>query len=236
VGNTWIPNKESELSTDLVLQLAQIHEHPSARTPEKCLINNIQSNENINNLSLKNIKKSYFIDSIFEFDTRNYTKFNNYEYLKVLPVEEEHYKIVEQVHRDDTNYIVEIFLLPNSNKSKYLLINEIGLQDLTQRERASIGTGFGLETSGVPNRRFVQEEKIYLDKEQLQDVLKFYNGLAGYQSGIYTTPLASRDATITSNIMEVSGGSRLNYRIHPDWIAQTKDATYNNYTQVEFDN
>ena len=235
VNNTWVPNKETDLSVDLVLQLAQTYSHPNSQIPKKCLINNIQSSQNINNLSLKDIKKSYFQDAFFEFDTRNFTKFNNYEYLKVLPVEEKYYKIVEKIHKEDTNYIVEIFFIPNINKDKYLLINEIGLQDITQRERAAIGTGFGVETSGIPNRRFVKENKLYLDKEQLSDVLKFYNGLAGNGAGIYATSLASRDATITSETLEVSGGSRLNYRVHPDWGVTTTTGGFN-YTKVEFDN
>ena len=83
----------------------------------------------------------------------------------------------------------------------------------------------------------VTEDKLYLDKDQLRDVLKFYNGLAGLGTGVYATTLASRDATITSGILEVSGGSRLNYRIQPDWTNLfTKQANFNNYENLEFDN
>ena len=55
-------------------------------------------------------------------------------------------------------------------------------------------------------------------------------------ANIYTN-LASRDATITSGTLELSGGSRLNYRIQPDWTpGVTTQGTYLNYTNVEFDN
>ena len=56
---------------------------------------------------------------------------------------------------------------------------------------------------------------------------------------MYATTLASRDATITSGTMEVSGGSRLNYRLSPTWgagNAGNTQANYNNFTSVELDN
>ena len=109
------------------------------------------------------------------------------------------------------------------------------LQDLTLRENAGIGTGFGIETSGVPLKQFVQEDKVYLNKTQLRDILKFFNGLIGQDSGDYYTAVATRNAIISSGTMEVSGGSRLSYRIHPEWGPHSKGAA-NNYTRVEFDN
>ena len=60
--------------------------------------------------------------------------------------------------------------------------------------------------------------------------------MIGQGIGQYATNIASRDATITSGTLEVSGGSRLNYRIHPEWGPHTKDGTYENYTEVEFEN
>jgi hypothetical protein len=239
----WVPNYESELSKSLVLGKLthrftfDVEDTNFYSQTSRCLLNTISPSEReINNVSLNNIKKEFFKTFELEFDTRNYTKFNNFEYTDIIPINEQQFNITEQVHRDDTNYIIEVFFLPNNNSEKYLLINDISLQDVTQREQAGIGTGFGLETSGVPHRRFIQEDKIYLDKGHLRDVLQFYNGLMGQRAGVYTTPLASRDATISSGVLEVSGGSRLNYRMHPDWVNNTKDATFNNYTEVEFDN
>lgn len=242
---TWTPNGkwsahlESNLSREAVLsQLAHKLYFPEYKPQLKgieskyCLKNTLESTS----LSLKNIKKRYFENKFIEFDTRNFTKFNNFEFLDIIPITHEQYQISQQVHTEDTNYIIEIFFVPTNNEKKYLLINDISLQDITLRDYAGLSTGYGIETSGIPNKRFVKEDKLYLDKEQLRDVLQFYNGLMGQRSGVYTTSLASRDATITSGIMDVSGGSRLNYRIHPDWVNNTKDATFNNYTQVELDN
>jgi hypothetical protein len=44
---------------------------------------------------------------------------------------------------------------------------------------------------------------------------------------------ASRQASITSGIFETSGGSRINYRHHPDWGPQTKSAGFNQYTSID---
>ena len=60
--------------------------------------------------------------------------------------------------------------------------------------------------------------------------------MTGKATGEYTTNLNSRDATITSDIHESKGGSRLNYRISPEWVDNTKDVNHGNYEEVEFDN
>jgi hypothetical protein len=211
-------------------------------TTEFCLGNmsDSTSSESINNNTLLNLQESYFENFLIEFDTRNFTIQNNFEYLDIIPIENDIYKVTPQVNMDDTNYIVEVFFFPN-NRDRYLLIDSIELTDVTQRQNTGIGTGHGLATSGVPFRPFIREDKLYLAKDQLRDVLKFYNGLAGLGTGMYATTLASRDATITSGTLELSGGSRLNYRIAPDWTpGVAKETTlphrHQNYTNVELDN
>ena len=247
---SWTPNgkwevtKESSLSIPAVKNsLAHIYDfpiyQPALIDEEFCLGNTSDSNEVINNNTLKNLKEEYFRNFEIEFDTRNFTKHNNSEYLDIIPMDNDVYKVTEQVNMDDTNYIVEVFFIPNSNPDKYLLIDSIELQDVTQRENTGIATGHGVATSGIPLRPFVTEDKLYLEKDQLRDVLKFYNGLAGLGTGMYATSLASRDAMITSGTMEVSGGSRLNYRLSPTWgagNAGNTQADYNNFTNVELDN
>jgi len=245
---TWTPKQKWEVIRDTRISLPGVKNLLShiydfvLKTPDPvdeiyCLGNISDSSEVINNNTLKNLKDKYFETFTIEFDTRNFTIHNNYEYLDIIPIEDDIYQITEQVNRDDTNYIVEVFFIPNNNPTKYLLIDSIELEDVTQRDQAAIGTGHGVATSGIPFRPFVTEDKLYLDKEQLRDVLKFYNGLAGLGTGVYATTLASRDATITSGTLELSGGSRLNYRIQPDWTnLVTKQTNYNNYTNVELDN
>ena len=140
----------------------------------------------------------------------------------------------DQVHRD-RNYVIEVFFLPNNKGAKYLLIDSIDLEDSTLRYEAGISTGMGLETCGIPLRPFVEEYKYKLDKEELANVLNFYNGLTGVRAGENTTPLASRDYLVTEDIMGPFGGSRINYRYNPEWLTHI-DGSYDNYTEVEFDN
>ena len=210
--------------------------------PVLCLGNTVSTGSETNPGSLKDITSSDFQTFEVDFDTRNYTIHNNFEYLDIIPIENSDYEITEQVNRDDTNYIVEIFFMPNTNYDKYLLIQSIELYDVTQRENTGIGTGHGVATSGIPLRPWVKEDKLYLNKEQLQNILKFYNGLAGQGAGIFATTLASRDATISSETMEVSGGSRLNYRINPIWTPgftwqqAPSDHRHYDFTNVELDN
>ena len=237
----WEPIRQARLSQPLVTNvLSHIYEfdlkQPNADEKVYCIGNTTRGESVINDVSLGNIKKSYFETFTIDFDTRNFTDKNGSEYLKVIPIREEDYVLTEQVNMDVTNYIVEIFFIPNANTDKYLLIDSIELQDKTLRDYAGVGTGHGIESSGTPLRPFVKEDKLELSKDQLRDVLKFYNGLIGQGVGQYATEIASRDATITSGILEVSGGSRLSYRIHPEWGPYAKDGTTQQYTEVEFEN
>ena len=166
--------------------------------------------------------------------------------MKVIPIPDAFNKLSPNnlVHKNqDTNYVVEIFFKPQSNLGKYLLIDSINLTDLTQRENAGIPTGYGLATSGIPLRPLVggpgavaQTDKLYLDKGQLMDTLNFFNGLIASGPALYNTNLASRDAIITSGTMEVSGGSRLNYRISPIWVSGAADGDTNQITQIDIIN
>lgn len=243
----WVMHKESDLSIDVVLGLSHVYNFntkvPDSDQITKCIAWQKETSEFTPDISLLNIKEDYFETFEVEFNTHNETIHNNYQYLDIIPVSSEFAKIQPLVNMEDTQYYVEVFFVPQpatvGKLSKYLLIDSIELQDVTQRENAGIGLGHGVETDGTPLRHFIHENKLYLDKEQLRDVLKFYNGLAGVGTGIYATNLASRNAILTSGTMEVSGGSRLNYRLSPTWGATNADntqANYNNFTRVELDN
>lgn len=237
--NNWQLHSEADLSMDTVLgTLAHTYEfnQKTIDKNESVCLGNLLSDGLVNDIKLSDLRKNYFDGVEILFDTRNYTIFNNAEYLQVLPVPEEYYQYKDLVHGEDTDYYVEVFFLPNNDPNKYMVIDSIELQDLTLRENAAIGTGHGIRTKGIPLRPFVREDKLYLEKEQLRDVLKFYNGLAGLGSGEYATNLAARDSTITAAGQGAEGGSRLNYRISPEWLLNTKQSTYNNYETLEFDN
>jgi len=242
VNNTWTPSNETDISLNLVLNnlsnqyLFELKNQGVVEEEGLPCYADFENQTSNNDKSLNSIKQSYLETFSITFDTRNFTTENNYEYLEVLPISDENYQKVNQVHKDSTNYIIEVFFVPNRDINKYLLIDSIELQDLTLRENAGLGTGYGVETEGVPLKKFVKEDKVYLNKEQLRDTLKFFNGLAGLETGLYSTNIASRNATLASGTLELSGGSRLSYREHPEWNIHTKNAIYNNYTRVEFEN
>lgn len=242
----WVPTKTSDISLDVVKNLSNIFSFSEFDPTENsittsaydyCLETYVSKNgTEANEISFRNIKKEFFSKISMEFDTRNFSISNNREYLTDPPYSlktDDLYSKFGKIHLDDTNYIVEIFFLPNT-ADKYMILESAHLTDLTLRESASIPTGHGLETSGWPLRRFVKEDRLYLDEYELREVLKFYNGLAGLDTK-YSSILNSRDATLTSGTLDISGGSRLNYRIHPDWVTNTKQANHNNYELLEID-
>ena len=252
----WALHNATNISLPTVLgSYAHIHTYDLKTTESTeeetiyCLGNTSESTQEsvINNVSLNNILEGYFETYELNFDTRNYTNYNNYEYLKIIPVPEEYYRFEQTVNRDDANYYVEIFFLPPTNPGKYLLIDSISLEDSTQRDNAGLGTDHGIQTSGIPLRKFVKEDKLYLNKEQLRTVLKFFTGLAGKGYGLYKTSLASRDFRIGPNANDIygilygndlgpSGGSRLNYRIHPLWGDGSTKRGNNSFENVVVDN
>ena len=234
----WTPTDASTLNIEQVIQKL-CHKYtfnvsdPGIET-EYCLNSKTVAPNSVNDLGLTNIKESFFHNVKIDFDTRNFTIHNNYEYLDIIPKTNEQFKITDQVHKD-RNYVIEVFFIPNNNYEKYLLIDSIGLEDTTLRYQAGVSTGIGVETSGIPLRPFVTEFKYEFSKEELANILSFYNGMLGYRAGENTTNLASRDASITSGVLEVSGGSRISYRVQPEWGVYAL-GTHDNYTSVEFEN
>ena len=233
----WTPTTVSSLNINQVtkkLSHTYTFQPTSPKERESCFNSLVAPEQTVNDKSINTLKEEYFQNFEVDFDTRNFTIHNNFEYLDIIPKTNEQFKITDQVHRD-RNYVIEVFFLPNNKGAKYLLIDSIDLEDSTLRYEAGISTGMGLETCGIPLRPFVEEYKYKLDKEELANVLNFYNGLTGVRAGENTTPLASRDYLVTEDIMGPFGGSRINYRYNPEWLTHI-DGSYDNYTEVEFDN
>lgn len=166
---------------------------------------------------LVNITEDYLQTFSLEFNTFNFTNYNNSEYLEVIPIPDVYHASKATVHDINTNYIVEVFYYPADNENKYLLIDSISIQDLTLKYNSGIDTGYGIEVSGIPLTTFSEIYKYYPDKTELRNILKFFNNLT---TNIYST----RNASISVSALDTSGGSRLNYRLHPDLIS-TKAAT-----------
>jgi len=61
--------------------------------------------------------------------------------------------------------------------------------------------------------------------EYLRRIIRFFNDSSNAK--------ASRVVANTEDTFEVSGGSRLNYNLRPDWREHTKDSTFGNFTSVD---
>lgn len=147
--------------------------------------------------------KEDFIDFDIEFSTRN----------KHIVVPESYYRFHNKLHRTTQNYIIEVFMFPNTqNIDKFVLLDHLNLVDMTNNLRTKPPV-YGTET-GLSIEPLCDLRRIELSREQILTILRFFNKLSG---ATFRRALASRDAIQTSSILEVSGGSRLNYRQNYKW-------------------
>jgi len=93
------------------------------------------------------------------------------------------------------------------SNSKFVVFEDIAIKDVTDYNKAVIQTKYG---------------DAQLDVKDLKAVFRFFKDL--------NTGMASRNSTITSGTMEVSGGSRLNYRSN---IAMFGTPNVNDHNQLQ---
>jgi len=93
-----------------------------------------------------------------------------------------------------------------------MLLDEVRVQDLTMKKLSEI---FAAGTKSDPLciiddlKRGCLEYRVELSKQDLFDVFKHFNNIAGKNAA---TAYASRDKDKTQTIMESEGGSRIDYR------------------------
>ena len=114
--------------------------------------------------------------------------------------------IFGKVHRVNQKYTLEFFVL-TGDPDKFVVFEDISIKDITNYNKSVIETEYG---------------EAQLDSSDLKALFIFLKNIS---SG-----LASRNATNTSATMEVSGGSRLNYRSNIAMFTNSEDA---NYKQLE---
>lgn len=113
-----------------------------------------------------------------------------FEFDTINPTGNRYYNFLSPVNTTNTIYNIDIFLKAPS-KDRFVIFDSFSIEDITNKENAIIQTNHG---------------NYELTKKELQTCLKYFNDL---RRGI-----ASRDSTITSSIMDVSGGSRASYRVN----------------------
>lgn len=179
-----------------------------------------QQDQNVRSLKCIQIISRKDIDPLLSFDETDFTnfeiKFNTYNtkcfgsYIYETPVDNNYFKDFGQVHRKNQNYVIEVMLLP-ANTGEFLLLDKVEVVNLTMNEMSKF-VAIGNDCSNY---------KIDLSKNHLNSIFKFWNDISGKNSKI---GLASRDSLQTSGTMYSQGGSRLDYRLHTDWLRRG-DAT-----------
>lgn len=143
--------------------------------------------------AISNISKATLNEIKFKFSTHNNRTINLGEtYLS---------NISDKLHRTNQKYTLELFIT-QGHVSKFVVIENIEIQDLTNYNKAVIKTEYG---------------DAQLNMSNLKGVFRFFKSIS--------TGLASRNAITTSSTMEVSGGSRLNYRSNSSMFLTTTEAT-----------
>jgi hypothetical protein len=112
-----------------------------------------------------------------------------------------------KVHRTNQKYTLELFASQGSN-TKFIVFEDISIRDITNYNKAVIQTKYG---------------DAQLDSNDLKAVFRFFKDIS--------TGLASKNATITSSVMEVSGGSRMNYRSQSH-MYDPVSGSYGNLTEL----
>ena len=98
----------------------------------------------------------------------------------------------------------------SGDSNKFVVFENISIENLTYKnEFAIIETAYG---------------DVSLDKKDLKGVFRFLKDLH--------TGINSRTASVTSGVMEVSGGSRLNYRANSSMFTPTVDPTFGRITDI----
>jgi hypothetical protein len=131
-------------------------------------------------------------------------------------------KSYNQLHRLDQEYVVEIFMSPKSNSDDYMLVDKVEMQDLTLKRLTEVFAAGTLSNPLCKIKDFTkvcEEYRVDLNIPELFSILRHFNNLSGKgnQEG-----LASRNSSKTSAIMGTDGGSRLDYRLHLDFLDKTE--------------
>ena len=162
------------------------------------------------------LRETDFEELTVKFNTSNRSLLLPYDYQKTY----------KQLHRKDQQYVVEVFMVPNGAVENFMLLDTIKLQDLTLKKMSEIFVNGKYHDPQCIMPEVVgncAEYRYPLTKDRLRQIFRFFNTIAGKNSA---DGLASRDAFGSSAIMDVSGGSRLDYRTKTEWADSIIRGTY----------
>jgi hypothetical protein len=148
------------------------------------------------------ITEEDFTNFTVRFDTRN----------RDIRLPDSYLRNYGKLHRKDQEYVIEVFVSPGGQPDSYMLLDKVEVQDITMKKLSEIfAAGTKSDPLCVLNdlRRGCLEYRVDLTKQDLFDVFKHFNNIAGKNAA---TAYASRDKAKTETIMESEGGSRIDYR------------------------
>ena len=145
-------------------------------------------------------------------------------------------KTIGDLHTENQNYVIEFFMVPDNDLTKFVLVDHIGLLDRTLSEKITYDVSgdwhpapFSILRRG--NKYLNPTEDTYTP-EDIRTIFNFFNSTVGAN---HFSPYASRVALETSGTYGTSGGGRLSYRQQPEYYTYTKDTTYNNFTELKIE-
>jgi len=219
--NEWVMLSTDSLTKESVL--SKSHKKIIEIAPAISLDNCLGSIDSFTSKKLTILNKDNFNTFSINFNTKN----------SPISVPEVYYSKEEQVHIDSQNYFVEVFMLPSTNNTdKLFVLEEMKVTDTTNKSRASIKNDFTIDSSGINSSGIVVvngtlpiQDTIELEMEELKIIFNYFNSIA--------IDNASRVIADTSALMLGSGGSRINYRIHPDWISTASKSANSQYVSLD---
>jgi hypothetical protein len=215
---TWINHSASGLDLAKVVNYSHLINIPyktrdiTASSNYQCLKFLDQANTNRGNDVIASLREEEFTEISLNLHTRNYSC----EELDITrPTEEYINSISNNVHRTNQNYVIEIFTIPTQD-DKFTLYYGLSMVDLTLNR---------MSKPLVAKLSECKELRIDLSKDQLLNIIKYFNQIRGEYSTVgyngvnNLTGYASRIASTTQGFYETSGGSRINYVVDSNWGA-----------------
>jgi len=226
----WVQHSASSITIPEVLANSHLVDLPrrdrSSSEEFKCIKFLDKNNPNKKNDVIASITEEDFTEISINFNTRNHACIG----IDVTQPPQDYFEnISNHVHRGNQNYVIEIFTLP-SQDDKFTLYYDLSMMDLTLN-KWSKPLITGIPNGSTQGNIYCPEFRVDLGKQQILNIIKYFNQIRGeYSKTGYTgannlTGYASRQATATSGIYEVSGGSRLNYTESPLWNTTSINAS-----------
>jgi len=219
----WVQHSASGITKQDVLakyshifSLPKLIREKPGEDPSKFICLNYLNKDNPNRTN--DVMASFLEENFSELKIKFNTLNKSCDF-RLIPSRDYADQISTDVHRVDQNYVIEVFTIPNPTDKNFTLFYDVNMIDLTLNKMSKpfvTGIKNGSHFGEIYSKQF----RVDLSKEHILNIIKYFNQIAGaYQSSKIDNfkGYASRVASSTSGIYEVSGGSRINYVEDPYW-------------------